>query len=191
MLDFGRVFRGETTIAALTDGLGLDDLRTMTDESLDLILSIIAGATDADVVFVPSDPAAHDAIAPPEAQDIGWTLGHIVVHATATSEEGAALAVTLARGVEVTGRSRYETPWEEVTTIAQVEQRLAESRRMRHALLGGWPDAPHLDNTDTPIPTFGPMNAVARYALALGHELGHLDQLRDVVRQAKAARGRD
>jgi len=147
----------------------------------------------ADVTFVPADPAANDTFAP-AGSDAGvvtlpWTLGHVIVHVTASSEEGAALALTLARGLPVMGRSRYETPWETLTTVAQLVQRLEESRRMRLALLDAWPDQPHLDNADTPIPQFGPLNPVARFVLGLSHDQSHVDQIQDIVAQAKAARG--
>jgi hypothetical protein len=40
-----------------------------------------------------------------------WTLGHVIVHITASAEESAFLAAELARGVHRrTGRSRFEVP---------------------------------------------------------------------------------
>ncbi len=66
---------------------------------------------DADVTFVPSDPMAHDAAAASDDEsEIAWTLGHIIVHMTASSEESAALAAELARGVAYHGRSRTRRP---------------------------------------------------------------------------------
>jgi hypothetical protein len=141
---------------------------------------------------VPVDPAANDTFAAAGADaavvNMAWTLGHVIVHATASSEEAAALALTLARGLPVEGRSRYEVPWETVTTAAQVVQRLEESRRMRLAMLDAWPDQPHLDNSYTPIPRFGPLNPPARFAFGLLHDQSHIDQIRDIVAQAQAAR---
>lgn len=119
---------------------------------------------------------------------MAWTLGHVVVHATASSEEAAALAADLARGVEPIGRSRYEVDWQTVHTVAQLRQRFAESRRIRQAYLAAWPDAPHLDVTYTPIPSLGPMNATSRFMLGLLHDDSHLEQLREIMRQARAAR---
>jgi hypothetical protein len=150
-------------------------------------LDIIASATDADVVFVPVDPQANDTFGKAEDKDLAWTL-HVIVHATASSEEGAALSSPLARGLAVEGRSRYETPWETVTTVAQLHQRLEESRRMRLAFLETWPDEPHLDVIQTL--SFGQLNAVARFLAGLLHEDSHLEQLREIMRQAHAARGK-
>jgi len=193
MLDFTSLRAGDTTMADLTARLRVHDLRDLTNEMIDLQRAAIAESSDADVTFVPSDPAANDTFAPAGSDaavvNLPWTLGHVIVHVTASSEEGAALALTLARGLPVTGRSRYETPWETVMTVAQLVQRLEESRRMRLALLDAWPDQPHLDNTDTPIPQFGPLNPVARFVLGLFHDQSHIDQTQDIVAQAKAARG--
>lgn len=58
---------------------------------------------------------------------------------------------------------------------------------MCSAFLSAWPDAPHLDETVAPVPQLGPMNAVGLYALGLAHAQGHLDQLREIVRQYNAS----
>lgn len=166
-----------------------DDLAPFTNSMIDTMLEIIADATDADVVFQPVDEEAYDGYAEDEGEkNMGWTLGHIVVHATASSEEGAFLAAELARGVEPHGRSRYETHWTEMKTIEQCRQRLEESRRMRLASLETWPDEPKLDNMDIPWERLGEVNAVGRFLLGLTHDDSHLDHLRDVVAQAKNAR---
>ena len=86
-------------------------LRNLTNEMIDTMLSIISDATDEDVVFVPQDPNADDPFGIPEEKDLVWTLGHVAVHTTSSSEESAALALTLARGLVPEGRSRYEVPW--------------------------------------------------------------------------------
>jgi hypothetical protein len=112
----------------------------------------------------------------------------VVVHHTASSEETAFLAAELARGVANHGRSRYETPWEQVTTMAQVRQRLDESRRMRLATIEIWPDQPDLEQHVTFPFLEGPINAKAYFALGLMHEDSHIAQLREIVRQAKEAR---
>jgi hypothetical protein len=192
MLDFTPVFAGQTTMAELTAHLSAQDLRNLTNEIIDLQRDAIAAIEDADVTFVPVDPAANDTFAAAGVDatvvNMAWTLGHVIVHATASSEEAAALALTLARGLPVEGRSRYEVPWETVTAAAQVVQRLEESRRMRLAMLDAWPDQPHLDNSYTPIPQLGPLNPPARFALGLLHDQSHIDQIRDIVAQAQAAR---
>jgi hypothetical protein len=156
---------------------------------IDTMLAQIAGCEDADVVFVPEDPQAQDSFASNSADArLAWTLGHVIVHVTASSEEAAALAAELARGVELHGRSRYETPWQEVTTIVQCRARLEESRRMRLASLAMWPDPPHLECTYIPSPSMGEINAIGRFVLGLRHDFDHLRQIADIVRQAKAAR---
>lgn len=141
----------------LVAGLGPHDLRRLTNEMIDDMLAAIGGCTYVDVVFVPVDPEANDPYADNAADaELAWTLGHVIVHTTASAEESAALATVLARGAAIHGRSRYETPWQTVTTIAQCRQRLEESLRMRRlASLAMWPDPPHLDNCYAPSPTTG------------------------------------
>ena len=189
MLDFAAVRRGEKTIADLAAGLTVADLRDLTNEMVDHQLAQIAACTDADVVFTPVDPGADDPYAANEAdRNISWTLGHLIVHVTASSEEGAFIAAEMARGIVREGRSRSEIPWESVTTIAQCRHRLEESRRMRLAMLDVWPDAPYLDVT---VPARGatpPLNAVGRFLRGLSHDASHLEQIDEVVRQAAATR---
>jgi hypothetical protein len=164
------------------------DLRQLTHEVVDTQLALLAECVDADVVFEPSDPEAEDsAAATLEEVNLAWTLGHLIVHATASSEESAALAAELARGVIFHGRSRSEVLWTTVTTLAQCRARLEESRRMRLASLAMWPEAPHLDNEYRPSERAQPYNAVRRFVSGLSHDDGHLKQIAEVVRQAQAA----
>jgi len=189
MLDFAAVSRGEKTINDLAAGLTVADLRDLTNKMVDHQLAQIADATDADVVFTPIDPGADDPYAADAAdRNIAWTLGHLVVHVTASSEEGAFLAAEMARGIVREGRSRSEIPWESVTTIAQCRHRLEESRRMRLASLDVWPDQPYLDVTVPGRPNTPPINAIGRFLRGLSHDSNHLAQIDDVVRQAKSAR---
>jgi hypothetical protein len=190
MLDFASVRNKTKTLKEITDGLTVADLHALTDEMVDIQLAMLDGLVDADVTFTPVDPQANDTFAAtPEERHIAWTLGHVIVHTTASSEESAALAANLARGVDVKGRSRSEVPWQAVTQIAQLRQRLDESRRMRHAFLHAWPDTPHLDFTYTPdYAGAQPLNAVRRFVSGLSHDSSHLDQLREIIRQAKTAR---
>ena len=188
MLDFSVIKSGSATFADFTASLTKADLYRLTDEMIDTMQGIVADATDADVVFVPQDPDANDTYGKAEDKDLAWTLGHVVVHVTASSEESAALALTLARGLEVTDRSRYETPWERVTTVAQVHHRLEESRRMRKAMLDAWPDQPDLTITTTPFPQAGALNAIGRFIVGLFHDNAHLGQLTEIMRQAREAR---
>ncbi|MEM7126741.1 MAG: DinB family protein [Chloroflexota bacterium] len=191
MLNFVAIRNGESTLEEVTAQLTTTDLAALTDEMIDTMLDLIANCTDADVVFVPEDPEAKDTFADsddPAIVNLAWTLGHVVVHVTASSEEAAALAAELARGVENHGRSRYETPWQKVRTIAQCRERLEESRRMRLASLDMWPAIPHLDNRYKPYPSAPEMNAVGRFIAGLFHDDAHLGQIADIVGQAKAAR---
>ena len=88
------------SIVELSAGLGAEDLRRLTNEMIDTMCDMIEGCTDADAVFVPDDADAHDAAAATEDElGMAWTLGHVIVHTTASSEEAAALATKLARGV--------------------------------------------------------------------------------------------
>jgi hypothetical protein len=140
MLDFNPVREKKITLNELAAGLTRADLSDLTMEMMDTQLRLIADSTDIDVVFVPEDPLADDPFAERlEDVTIAWTLGHVIVHVTASSEEAAAIAAELARGVKYHGRSRYETPWQSVTTISQCRVRLEESRRIRLASLEMWP----------------------------------------------------
>lgn len=189
MLDFQAVKDKQITFDTLVDGLTKQDLVVLTNEMVDTMLGLIAGAVDADVTFLPVDPNANDTFASSaEDVNIAWTLGHVIVHATASSEEAAFLAAEMARGVEFHGRSRYETPWEEVATIAFCRKRLEESRRMRLATLAAWPDEPHLDLLYQYAPDRPTYNAIGRFVLGLRHDFDHLGQIAEIMRQAVAER---
>lgn len=192
MLDFSAVRNKTKTYGQLAEGLTVADLRRLTHAMIDEQLRLIANCTDADVVFVPSDPEAHDGAAATEAElNLAWTLGHVIVHTTASSEESAAMAAELARGVSYHGRSRAEVPWQTVTTLAQCRERLEESRRMRLASLDMWPAVPHLSNAYIPEgapPTFEPINPIIRFIRGLSHDDSHLAQIAEIVHQAQAVR---
>ena len=104
MLDFTSVKNKTVSFSDLARDLKKTDLRNLTNEMIDTMLSIVSDATDEDVVFVPQDPNADDPFGIPEEKDLVWTLGHVAVHTTASSEESAALALTLARGLVPEGR---------------------------------------------------------------------------------------
>jgi hypothetical protein len=198
MLDFSTIRQGTQSIVEMSEGLGASELLLQTDEMIDTMLALIAECTDSDVVFVPDDPEAYDsAAATAEEIHISWTLGHVIVHVTASAEEAAFQAAELARGVRYRQlRSRYEVPWQSVTTFEQCLGRLEESRRMRHASLDMWPDAPFLDNTfvlkaGAPASVTGDRpeaNAAVKFILGLMHDDSHLGQIAEIVRQAKEAR---
>ena len=189
MLDFTPLRNRQTTYGQMAADLAPDDLRNLTNEMVDVMLDLIAGCTDADVTFVPDDPEANDAYAANESDvNLPWTLGHVIVHTTASAEESAALAAELARGVKFHGRSRSEVAWHTVTTIDQCRERLEESRRMRLASLGMWPGRPNLSNTYRYREGDEPINAVNRFIRGLAHDDSHLEQIKRIVQQAKAAR---
>jgi len=189
MLDFTPIREKKMTFKQLVSGLTVVDLRNLTNEMIDEQLNIISGCVDADVVFVPRDPEANDPYAESEKDiDLAWTIGHIIVHVTASSEESAFLAAELARGVpHRKGRSRFEVDWKSVKTMDQVRTRLEESRRMRLATLDIWPDAPHLENVY--VSTYGgKINPIVQFVFGLSHDDSHLGHLQDVVNQASRAR---
>lgn len=191
-MDFTAVRHKQVSWADFTAGLSVDDLRNLTHEMIDAMLGYMADCTDADIVFVPDDPHARDTYAANEEDvNLAWTLGHVIVHTTASAEESAALAAELARGVPVQSRrSRHEVPWQTVTTIIQCRQRLEESRRLRLASLDMWPDTPDLENWYQTREGGTKMTAVIRFMLGLSHDDSHLGQIQEIVRQALAARKR-
>jgi hypothetical protein len=189
MLDFKSVRERKTTLNELAAGLNKDDLRKLTIEMVDTLQGLIKDCTDDNVTFTPIDPKAEDTAAATEAErHIAWTLGHLVVHMTASAEESAFLAAEMARGVPNHGRSRYETHWTTIHTIQQCHDRLEESRRMRLAMIDVWPDQPHLDVAYEPFPGAGQRNCFAQFIGGLSHDDSHLKQIAEVIRQAKEAR---
>jgi hypothetical protein len=177
-IDFPAVTERRKSLPEQTAGITLDDVRTMTAELYDQLEAYAAELTDEQIRFIAEDPD--------QDEEPGWNFAHIILHITASAEEGMALGSSLARGVEFTGRSRYEPDWETFTTAEQVAQRLAESRRMVTALLETWPDRPILDNTYE-HGYFGPMNAIAHANLGLLHGKGMMAQVAEISRQAKAS----
>ena len=192
MLDFARLRNKEITLAEMTAGMTRNDLRRLTNEMVDTMLALIANCTDADVTFVPDDPEAYDLAATTHSEvNLPWTLGHVIVHTTASAEEYAALAAEQARGIEYHGRSRCEVYWESITTIAQCCYRLEESRRIRLGSLEMWPDRPYLDNLFESR-SYGSFNAYGRFVLGLRHDNDHLRQISNIVGQTKLKElGRD
>lgn len=188
MLNFEPVRNKKITLNDLAAGLNRTDLIDLTNEMVNTELNLISNCTDRDVVFIPEDPLADDPFAERlEDVTLAWTLGHVIVHVTASSEEAAAIAAELARGVKYHGRSRYETPWQSVTTIAQCRKRLEESRRIRFASLDMWPEEAHLDNHYQSRPGAPSMNAISRFIYGLQHDDDHLEQISKIIEQAKLA----
>ena len=189
MIDFGPLRRKEVSLQDLAAGLSHADLGRLTQEMCQAQLSAFEDARDEDVVMVPDDPEANDTFAA-QAEEVGlsWTLGHVVMHTTASSEESAALALTLARGLPILGRSRYEVPWQQARTVAFIRHRIDESLRMRLAMLAAWPDGPDLDNFYAPYEGRPPMNAIGRFIGGLAHDDSHLAQMSKIMEEARTRR---
>ncbi len=189
MLDFTDVREGRRTLADLAVGLSRPDLAQASRSMTEAILTRIDGCRDEDVTFVPVDPEAKDEFAA-DASEVGlpWTLGHVIAHVTASAEEAAFIAAEMARGIPPHGRSRFEVPWREVSTLEACRHRLDESLRMILASLDTWPDAPHLDVLWEAPHGGGPRNAVARFLGGLSHADAHLEQVAEIVRQGQARR---
>ena len=193
LIDFTPVRNGDVKFDAFAQQFTKEDLRAATNASIDLLLDIIRDAGDAQIAYIPHDPLADDPHAAPEERHLGWSLAHLIVHVTATAEEGAAVSSILSRGIPYSRdpRLRYETHWRVTTTKAQAVQRLEESRRIRLGYLDAWPDVPHLDIlrevSDGYRERMGEQNAKAAFLGGLRHESNHYDQFRDVAQQAHDA----
>lgn len=186
-LDFQLVRNKKTSLQDLVKGLTKDDLWRELNDMYDEVEGLIAGCTDKHVIFQPLDAKAEDPYAIQGEETISWTLGHVIVHLTASMEESAALAAELARGVTFHGRSRWEFPWREATAIEFCRERLLESRRMCLGSLEMWPNPPHVENTYVPVAGARPHTCISRFASGLKHASDHLSQIADIVRQAQNA----
>ncbi len=193
LIDFSPVHHNEVKMLEFSKPFTVADLKAATNASLDTMLDIITDMHDEQVIFLPSDPEADDPHAVPGEENIGWSLAHLIVHVTASSEEWAAYSSILARGIVYPAepRLRYETSWHTVTSRAQCFQRIEESRRIRLSYLAAWPDEPHLEVLRQLSPRYveryGEMNATAAFLFGLMHEVGHHDQFREAARQAREA----
>lgn len=194
MIDFAQLTDSSIKLIDLTQRVSRADLRHAAKTSIRTLVSIIEQADDAMINFVPHDPDANDPFAAPDEQHVGWTLGHLVAHVTATSEEAAAMSSLLARGVSFPRelRLRYETPWREINTRSKALRRLQESLRIRLGYPAAFPDKPNRtllrDLSERAHERFGDLNAPATFLMGLRHEAGHYAQFREALRQAQAAR---
>lgn len=192
MIDFTPMRSGEVKAIEFASKYSREDLKKLSDESIDFMLDIISDLDDADVTFDPVDENANDPYAVEGEENIGWSIAHLIVHVTASSEEGAAFSSLLARGIAAEERPRWETPWRDIKTKAQLVQRLEESRRIRHAYVDTWPDNPHMDVyrkvSERFFEKFGNANAPAAFLFGLSHEVGHYDQIKEVKQQALKAK---
>jgi hypothetical protein len=193
-IDFTPVRDNQIKLADFAKTVTVDDLKELANSQIDTILGIIADLDDADVTFDPLDPLADDPYAVEGEEKIGWSIAHLVVHVTASSEEWITYGSILARGIPYPKepRVRYETDWKSVTTKAQCVQRLEESRRIRLGYLDTFPDVPFLDTTremsENFVNKYGECNAIVAVFLGLMHEEGHFAQFRDAHDQAIAAK---
>ena len=185
MIDFSAVRSGQQKLADLVADVTLDDLKATTNAQIDAMLVLIRDLSDAQVVFVASDPQAEGGI--------GWNVAHLVAHVTASSEESAAVSSILARGLDypLEPRLRVEVDWTTLTTTAACIQRLEESRRIRQSYLSAWPDKPRFDTyrawPEVLTARFGRMNASGACLMGLLHEAGQFAQLQEIIAQAQAA----
>ena len=187
MLDFQPVREKRIALQELVKDLTKADLQRELNEMYEEVLHLISDCTDSHVTFIPKDEKADDPYAIKGEESISWTLGHVIVHLTASMEESASLASELARGVTFHGRSRWEVPWREVTTIKHCRARMTESRRMCLASLEMWPAPPHLENIYVPFEGALPHTCISRFASGLKHASDHLGQIAEIVRQRKNA----
>ncbi len=143
MIDFTPVVDKQLKMLEYCQNFTREQVRESLNESVDNLLSFLEGANDADVVFLPYDSEADDPYAADDQKNVGWSVAHIILHATASTEEYASVGSVLGRGIEFEGRLRYEPDWQTVTTVAELKQRLEESRKMRLAYFDALPDTPN------------------------------------------------
>ncbi len=190
MLDFTEVNQYQIPMDTFASRLKAADLHELTNRSIDRLVMLIEQCSDDDLVYTPHDPDAFDAYAArfrPEEAAIGWSIAHNIVHTTASGEEYAFNAAELVRGVPYHGRSRYETPWQTITTVAQCLRRLEESRRIRLASLELWPDEPDLQNGVTPWRESGWVNGIGLFCWGLAHDESHWQQIQKIMSQLPVA----
>lgn len=190
-IDFKPLLDRQVSLLEFSKDLTLTNLRDATNESIDRIVALLNDVTDEEINFEPTDPDADDPHADDTERNIGWTLGHLILHVTASAEEGAAVSSLLARGIVVEQRLRHENDWKtHCRTKIDCLQRLEESRRIRNAYLDTWPSQPMFDvfqKFPEEHPWYNQINAQSGFILGLAHELGHFAQLEEVKTQAQAA----
>jgi hypothetical protein len=162
------------------------ELRERLNWYVDSTLRLIAGLGDDQIVQVPRDPQADDQYAASEEERYaGWSLAHVVLHITASAEEGAAFSSILARGIPIGGRLRHEQDWRQVTRTTELVVRLEECRRICLAYLDTWPEPPHLETLRLlPEQLSGlKVNAPLCFLGGLRHWEAHMEQLERGARQ--------
>ena len=161
------------------------ELRDRLTSYVDSTLRLIEGLGDDQIVQVPPDPGADDPYAASEEErHAGWSLAHVVLHITASAEEGAAFSSILARGIPIGGRLRHEQDWRQVTRTAELVVRLEECRRICLAYLDTWPAPPHLETLRI-LPeqmSWLKVNAPISVLGGLKHWHAHMEQLERCAR---------
>ena len=189
-IDFSPVMTRDESLQlyAFSKNFSLDDLKQATHDVTEALKNLVHDLDDDEINSIPRDyDAATDDNPAPE----GWSVGHLIAHITATSEEAASFSSILARGIAGNGRLRFEADWQtQCRTLHAVIQRLEESQRMQLAYLDTWPDNPHL-NIFWGFPEhitifYRQINAQSAIVLGLSHAVGHFEQIKETIRQAKA-----
>lgn len=147
-IDFSSVREDRTRILAFSQQFTLADVRQLIVDFVTRTRAIIEGVTDAQLFYEPTDATAHDGAASNESEvAIGWSLAHLLLHVTASAEEGAAFASLLGRGVVLPegARARWEPDWKAVKTRAEILTRLDECQKICLAYLDAMPFTPQLD----------------------------------------------
>lgn len=193
-IDYTPLYEQQIKYKQLADGLTADDIRREVHRLYDATKAILLQCDDADITFEPYDEHAHDPYAADHEQHIGWTLGHLVAHITASNEEGFVFSALLAQGIPQGGRIRNEVDWQTLDTVEKAVQRLEESRRIVLAYLDAWPDTPNLTTyrafSERAAAYFGDINAVASTLTGLSHHNEHMAQFAEVLQQAHAAKAK-
>lgn len=180
LIDFQPVIKKELPMIEFARRFTLDELRVALASYVEATRQIVEAASDEQLFRIPEDPEADDPYTENEAERyVGWSLAHLVLHVTASAEEGAAFSSMLARGVAVSERLRYEPDWRTLTGRSAVLARLAECQRMCTAYLDTWPDEPHLETLRVLPEKWKDVriNAPAAFLGGLSHWSRHITQM--------------
>ena len=93
VLNFDAFRSGQASYADTVRDVTHTDLYQATNDFFDTVESIISDVTDMGTTFVPHDPDLKD------PNEEAYTLGHVIVHLTATLEESSSIGSVLARGI--------------------------------------------------------------------------------------------
>ncbi|MEM6527459.1 MAG: DinB family protein [Chloroflexota bacterium] len=190
-IDYTDFINGDIKWAQLAERYTFDEILEETRRLYDAVRDLLQDIPDAAVAYIPQDPDAHDKAAATEDEEhVGWSIGHVVAHLTASNEETFLFASLLARGIQHDGRLRTEAPWEDIDTAEKALQRLEESRRIVFAYASALPDEPRMDvlrafGSEKAAAYFGDINAKASMLMGLTHHREHVQQIAKVKQQAE------